>query len=48
LLMEAHAAAGNRAEALWVYERCRKILREELGSAPSPETQAVHLKVLKP
>lgn len=47
LLMEAHAAAGNRAEALWVYERCRKLLREELGSDPSPETRAVHLKVLR-
>ncbi|MGH7537432.1 MAG: AfsR/SARP family transcriptional regulator [Gemmatimonadales bacterium] len=47
LLMEAHVAAGNRAEALWVYERCRKLLSEELGSDPSPETRAVHLKVLK-
>lgn len=46
LLMDAYAAAGNRAEALWVYERCRKLLREELGSDPSPDTRAVHLKVL--
>jgi DNA-binding SARP family transcriptional activator len=45
--MEAHASAGNRAEALWVYERCRKLLREKLGSDPSPDTMAVHLKVLK-
>ena len=30
-LMEAHAAAGNRAEALQVYERCRLLLVEELG-----------------
>jgi DNA-binding SARP family transcriptional activator len=47
LLMEAYAAAGNRAEALLVYERCRKLLREELGSDPAPETRAVHLRVLK-
>jgi DNA-binding SARP family transcriptional activator len=46
LLMRAHAAAGNRAEALWVYERCRKLISEELGVAPSAETHAVYLKVL--
>jgi DNA-binding SARP family transcriptional activator len=47
LLMRAHAAAGNVAEALWVYERCRTLLSEELGVNPSPETQAVHLQLLK-
>ena len=47
LLMRAHAAAGNRAEALWVYERCRKLIAEELGADPSPETKAVHFAVLK-
>ena len=39
-LMEAHAAAGNRAEALRVYERCRRLLADELGAYPSPETEA--------
>jgi SARP family transcriptional regulator, regulator of embCAB operon len=47
LLMRAHAAAGNRAEALWVYERCRKLISEELGVAPSAETHAVYLEVLQ-
>jgi len=47
LLMRAHAAAGNRAEALWVYERCRKLISDELGVTPSAETHAVYLKVLK-
>ena len=46
-LMEAHAAAGNRAEALQVYERCRRLLAEELGAYPSPETEAVYLGLLR-
>jgi DNA-binding SARP family transcriptional activator len=47
LLMRAHAAAGNRAEALLVYERCRKLISKELGVAPSAETHAVYLNVLQ-
>ena len=47
LLMRAHVAAGNRAEALRVYERCRVLIAAELGVAPSPETQAVHREILK-
>lgn len=46
-LMEAHAAAGNPAEALRVYERCRRFLADELGAYPSPETEAVYLDVLR-
>ena len=44
--MEAHAAAGNRAEALRVYERCRRLLADELGAYPSPETEAVYRALL--
>lgn len=40
-LMSAHAAGGNRAEALRVYARCKDLLAEELGVAPSPETEAI-------
>jgi len=47
LLMRAHAAAGNRAEALRVYERCRELIMAELGVAPSAQTQAVHRDVLR-
>ena len=36
LLMEAHAAAGNPAEALRAFEDLRRLLREELGAAPGP------------
>jgi SARP family transcriptional regulator, regulator of embCAB operon len=45
-LMEAHIAAGNRAEALRVYERCRRLLADELGTYPSPETEAVYRGLL--
>jgi YVTN family beta-propeller protein len=46
-LMQAHAAAGNRAEALRVYDRCRHLLSEELGAYPSPETEAIFRELLK-
>jgi DNA-binding SARP family transcriptional activator len=45
-LMQAHVAAGNRAEALRAYERCRRLLAEELGVDPSPETEAAYLELL--
>jgi SARP family transcriptional regulator, regulator of embCAB operon len=47
LLMRAHAAVGNRAEALRVYERCRHLLSEELGVTPSSQTEAVYLDILR-
>jgi DNA-binding SARP family transcriptional activator len=47
LLMKMHAAAGDRAEALRVFARCRELLRDELGVNPSPQTEAVYLKILR-
>jgi SARP family transcriptional regulator, regulator of embCAB operon len=44
-LMRAHLAAGNRAGALRVYQRCRRLLAKELGTQPSPETDAVLAEV---
>jgi hypothetical protein len=44
--MEAHAAAGNRAEGLRVYERCRQFLADELGAYPSPETESIYRELL--
>jgi len=46
-LMRAHAALGNRAEALRAYERCRRLLADELGADPSKETEAVYLDLLQ-
>ena len=46
-LMAAHAAAGNRAEALRVYERCRRLLAAELGAYPSPETESIYRELLE-
>ena len=40
-LMLLHDGAGNRAEAVRVYQRCRRLLAEELGTTPSPETDAL-------
>jgi DNA-binding SARP family transcriptional activator len=46
-LMRAHAAAGNRAEALRVYAHCRKLFRDELGAEPSEKTSRVFLEILR-
>ena len=46
-LMEAHIVAGNRAEALRVYEQCRQLLAEELGAYPSPETDSIYRALLE-
>ncbi|CRK62132.1 Transcriptional regulator [Alloactinosynnema sp. L-07] len=45
-LMTAHAAGGNRAEALSSYQRLRQVLSEELGIDPSPQTQAAYVDLL--
>lgn len=47
LLMRAHAARGEVAAALRDFEEYRTRLAEELGVDPSPETRALHLKLLR-
>lgn len=47
LLMTAHERRGNIAEAMRAYERLRTLLREELGVAPSPAVQEVHMRLLE-
>jgi DNA-binding SARP family transcriptional activator len=46
-LMRLHAARGDRAEALRVYETCRTRLADELGVGPSAETEALQLALLR-
>jgi DNA-binding SARP family transcriptional activator len=46
-LLHAHAAAGDRGEALRAYDRCRRLLAEELGVDPSPELEAAYLELLR-
>src|SRR5215211_797271 len=43
-LIRLHKALGNRAEALRVYEDCRRLLSSELGVDPSQDTQALYLE----
>ncbi|HSS73600.1 MAG TPA: BTAD domain-containing putative transcriptional regulator [Gaiellaceae bacterium] len=45
-LMEVLAARDNRAEALQVYDELRTMLREQLGTAPSPATKELHRMLL--
>jgi DNA-binding SARP family transcriptional activator/tetratricopeptide (TPR) repeat protein len=45
-LMEALARAGNVAEAMRVYDDLRVLLRDELGTAPAAELQALHQRLL--
>ncbi len=39
LIMQAYAAKGNRAQVIQTYQRCWKILWDELGVEPSLETR---------
>jgi DNA-binding SARP family transcriptional activator/predicted ATPase len=44
-LMELHAAAGDRAAALRQYRECVRILDDELGVPPLPETTATYERI---
>jgi DNA-binding SARP family transcriptional activator len=46
ILMEALEQRGNVAEALFVYDRLRVLLRDELGIAPSQAVQSVYRRLL--
>lgn len=40
-LMRAYAASGRRNEAVRQYQRCERVLAEEIGVQPMPETTAL-------
>jgi DNA-binding SARP family transcriptional activator/RecA/RadA recombinase len=46
-VMTGYLALGERGQALQVAARCRHILADELGVAPSAETEALYLKILR-
>lgn len=48
LLMGALQAQGNVAEGLRCFERLRGLLREELGTSPSPEAMTAYDRLLHP
>lgn len=45
LLIQTYARAGQRGAALRQYEECRRVLWEELGQPPEPETTALVDKI---
>jgi len=46
IFIEVLEQRGNLAEALRAYERLRVLVRDELGTTPSPALQAVHRRLL--
>jgi DNA-binding SARP family transcriptional activator len=48
LLMEALVAGGNRGQAVIAYDRCRRLLREQVGIAPSVEMEQLYRQLLQP
>lgn len=45
LLMRAYATLGDLSRAEAAYERCRKLMWQELGVPPSAETRALHYEI---
>jgi DNA-binding SARP family transcriptional activator len=45
-LMECHLAAGNRAEAVRVYNEVSSLLQESMGTSPTPQIEALYLRAL--
>jgi DNA-binding SARP family transcriptional activator len=46
LLMQALVAGGNRAQAVVAYDRCRRLLADQVGIAPSPETERLYRQII--
>lgn len=46
-LMQSQLAAGDRAEAVRVYNELRDLLRESMGLSPAPEVEKIYLEALR-
>lgn len=46
-IMQCQASNGDTAGALRTFEQCRQFLELHLGAAPSPQTLALHIAVLR-
>ena len=47
LLMQALAAGGNPGQAVLAYHRCRRLLRERVGTAPSDEMERLYQHLMQ-
>ena len=45
-VMECHLAAGDRAEAVRVYDRLRQMLEETMGLSPNEHTEGLYARAL--
>ena len=45
-LMRAQIANSQRTAAMLTYHKCRRVLAEQLGMDPSPETTALYKSLL--
>lgn len=45
-VMQCHLAAGDRAEAVRVYDRLRQVLEETMGLSPNAQTEELYAKAL--
>jgi len=46
-LIVCYLALDNRADAVKTYNRCRSLLKAELGIEPSAETEALHASIIR-
>ena len=45
--MQACAAMGNRAGVVKEYQRLTRVLKDELGVAPHPDTRALYERITR-
>lgn len=46
-IMRLYALNGDKAKALQTYNRCRKMLKEELAASPSSKTEALFKRIME-